>query len=137
LLTPSQCRASWKNGHKDICHLLHTTRTLYRAGAFLQAIFYEYRERVFDRNIVEVEAKDGKLYLHDIELSNQTAELLRLEDFVFPFPAQLCSTVADRHGIASYLSCSDALAWMHEAIKYLLKGIVEPSLIGYTNSNFW
>jgi len=126
-------RASWRDGHRDICRMLHTTRMLYRAGAFIQEIFYNYRERVFDHNIVKVEAKDKKLYLHDTELGSKTAELTRLSlsDFVFPFPAHLCKTVADRRGIASYLSCSDALAWMHKVIKYMLKGwsILEPSYL--------
>ncbi|PMD46812.1 hypothetical protein L207DRAFT_577655 [Hyaloscypha variabilis F] len=101
-------RASWRNGHKEICQLLHTTRTLYRAGAFLQEIFYKYRERVFDRNIVKVEAKNGKLYLHEKDFENKSAELLSHSDFVFPFPDHFV----------------DSLAWMHEAIKYLLKDLV-------------
>ncbi|KAE9362604.1 hypothetical protein N431DRAFT_475780 [Stipitochalara longipes BDJ] len=116
-------KASWKNGHKEICRLVHTIRTLYRAGAFLQEIFYKYRERLFDHNILKVEKKNGKLYLHENERGKK-ANLLSLSSFVFPFPVHLCTTVADRHGIASYLSCSDALAWMHDVIKYLLKDIV-------------
>jgi hypothetical protein len=92
-------KTSWKNGHKGICKLLGATRTLYRAGSTLQQIFYKYREMVFDRRIVKIEEKNGKLYLHEQRPPQIDFEMLRLLDFLVPFPTHLCRTKQDRQGI--------------------------------------
>jgi hypothetical protein len=129
-------KTSWKNGHKEICKLLGAIRTLYRAGSILQQIFYKYRERVFDRRIVKIEEKNGKLYLHEQRPPQMDFEMLRLLDFLVPFPTHLCRTKQDRQSIASYLACNDALAWMHDVIKDLLEGWLTFEMGAFTMTDY-
>jgi hypothetical protein len=51
--------APWRNGHKEACKSIQARREFHRAGDILQERFYEYRERVFDRRIIKVEAGEG------------------------------------------------------------------------------
>jgi hypothetical protein len=52
--------ASWRNGRKEACKSIQARREFHLAGDILQERFYEYRERVFNRRIIKVEAGDGE-----------------------------------------------------------------------------
>jgi len=117
----SDCQKSdWKS-HKKSCLRLRNRKTLYRAADLLQEIFYVYRERVFDKKVVKLEEKDGKLFVH--HEAHEFEGIIRTPtDILVPFPSSICRSVEDRHAVAAHLFCSDAVAWMHDIIKYMLEG---------------
>lgn len=71
--------------------------------------------------MVKIEKQDGKLYVHEEEVKREGKTLTSF-DFLLPFPSNLCSSAEDRHVVAVHLARSDAVSWMHDAVKYMLAG---------------
>ncbi|KAE8443550.1 hypothetical protein EG329_001712 [Mollisiaceae sp. DMI_Dod_QoI] len=94
-------------------------KLLYQAGDLLQEMFYVYRENVFDKLIVNIEHKDGKMYIYE----GVYGRLQNNFDLLEPFPHHLVSNEEDKHAILAHLSCGEAVGWMNELIEHVLKDI--------------
>lgn len=99
--------------HKSICKASQERQILYRAGESAQLAFYTYREVVFDKKITRVESDGKNMILHEGYYDT---------DLLIPFPTELFPCLADKQAILSFLSCSDAVGYMHEIIKAMLTG---------------
>lgn len=113
------CQYAHKLKHKTTCKRMLQRRLLYRAGDLLQALFYTYRENVFDKQISKIEDKDGKLYLHGIKSLKTVGTKL---DMLQTFPRHLVTNEADKQHALAYLACCDA-SWMNDFVGYMLKGM--------------
>jgi hypothetical protein len=112
-------KADWPK-HKAWCVRLQNRKKVFRIGDILQAMFYSYRERVFDKDIVKVKEKGGKLLVYEGKYNRSTH---RPHGSVLqPFPNHLLTKEHDKHALLVYLACDDALGFMHETVKYLLSG---------------
>ncbi|KAF7870273.1 hypothetical protein EAF04_004021 [Stromatinia cepivora] len=88
------------------CKAHQARKRLYRAGDTLQEIFYRYRQTMFDKKIVKVESKNGKLYIHEGDYPDMTSNL----DILHDFPDKLVQNKEDKQAILTYLAASDAVA---------------------------
>jgi hypothetical protein len=43
-------------------------------------------------------------------------------DFLEAFPESLCESEEEKLALLSHIACSDAVAWLHELIKYMIEG---------------
>ncbi|MCJ1243797.1 hypothetical protein MMC30_000994 [Trapelia coarctata] len=89
-------------------------RSLYRAAETIQKGFYIFREKTFDKLIIKVEEKDGMLLL--------TEGYYDIDDVLVPFPDELVKNERDRQAVLTHLTCADALGWMHDFMRLILKG---------------
>ncbi len=105
-------QAHWGN-HKIVCKALQQRKILYRAGETAQLLFYTYREIVFDKLIVKVERKGNEISLYEGEYE---------DDCFIPFPAALFPDEREKQAVLTYLACGDALGYLHEVLKIMLKG---------------
>ena len=105
-------KAHWSK-HRPTCNRLSVRKKLYRAGGILQEIFYAYREITFDKMFRKIERQGKDLYMYEVEYDWQIP---------VPFPSALISSENERRAVLAYRSCDDALAYMYEIIKVLLKG---------------
>lgn len=102
---------------------------LFRAGSLLQDIFYVYREQMFDKNIVKIEEKDGKLHLHEgihaplPQILTPNDLLATPLDVLYTFPSSLISDPRDKKSILTYSSAEEGIAWMQDLTNYVLKGL--------------
>jgi hypothetical protein len=112
--------AHWKT-HKTDCKAHQTRQLLYRAGSVLQDIFYKYRELMFDRYIVRKETKGNTTFLYEGCYPTIITEL----DILIPFPHQLVTTDEEKKALLAHLSCTDAVVFMSDMVKYFLKGWID------------
>ena len=106
-------RSHWKT-HKELCKPHQARKTLYRAGAMAQLAFYLYREKIFDRLIAKTEKKHNGLYLYEGYYGET--------QFLVPFPKDLFPDENDKLAVLTYLSSTDAIAYMLEMIEWMVKG---------------
>lgn len=90
-------------------------KILYRAGEMAQMAFYAYREHTFDLLIERVE-KNGK------DLLIYEASYGKTQECYFQFPDHLLPDERDKQAVLTYLTCGDAVGYMHELFKTLLDG---------------
>ena len=76
-----------------------------------------FREGFFDKSVVKVERKDDAMYLYE---ENNT-------DLILPFPSHLFPDKQERKAVLMYLTCEESVAYMHQSIKALLKGKLDPT----------
>ncbi|KAJ8067308.1 hypothetical protein OCU04_004663 [Sclerotinia nivalis] len=112
------CQAKYWKSHMSSCKAHQARKRLYRAGDTLQEIFYRYRHAMFDKKIVKIERKNGKLYIHEGEYPDMTSNL----DILHDFPEKLVQNKEDKQAILTFLAAFDAIAWMKDATELLLKG---------------
>jgi len=89
----------------------------------LQEIFYIFREKTYVRPITNVEKKGNtlKLYLLPFIPVMGLQNVTDL-DLLQPFPSARFQGEQEKKSGLAHNGCSDALAWMHDIIKYMLKG---------------
>ena len=81
-----------------------------------------YREKVFDKLVIRIEETAGKLRIHEAPLTEGPQMEL---DSLHPFPTALLFGPEKGHNkkaLLTMLACTDAVAWMHDLVKYLLDG---------------
>jgi hypothetical protein len=115
-----QCQVAHWSTHKSICKRLQTRKALYRAGSTLQKVFYMYREKCFDKLVARIERKNGKMYIHE-GVYNYEGMISEM-DFLETFPESLCESEEEKLALLSHIACSDAVAWLHELIKFMIGG---------------
>jgi hypothetical protein len=108
--------AGHDNNHSQLCPSL-ARKSLYRIGRTLQAIWYGYREVVFDKHAAMYEKRGFNLLVY-----NKETNIKHMMDILQPFPAHCFENEEDKHRILVHLSCDDAVAWMTDIMRYLLKG---------------
>jgi len=122
----AQCQKADRTSHKALCMRLQTRRAFYRAGSTLQQIFYLFREILFDKLVVKIEEKGGKLYIHegiyDLLINEHGIPYQTEIGVLYPFPSDLIANPTDKHAVLSFLGCEDALAYLSEIIKKMLEG---------------
>jgi hypothetical protein len=111
---------------------LQTRRAFYRAGSTLQEIFYLFREILFDKLVVKIEEKDGKLYIHEgiyDLLINEHGILYQTEiGVLYPFPSDLIVNPKYKHAVLSFLSCQDGWSYLSGILKKLFERKPWPSI---------
>ena len=80
----------------------------------MQRIFYLYREHAFEKLITKVEKVDDTLYLY--EEVDYGAQIL------VPFPHYLFSCEEHKLAALTYAACDDAVAFMRDIVRLILKG---------------
>lgn len=88
-------------------------KILYRAGDTVQLLFYMYREIVFDKLIAKVEKKENEILLY---------EGFYEDDCIIPFPAAYFPGEREKQAMLTYMACDDAVGYMHEVLKVMVKG---------------
>lgn len=76
---------------------------------------------MFDENIVKIEKRAGEMYLHEGEYDPIQKECTVI-DLLHQFPTALVSNDNDKKAILTHLSCSDAVGYMHDLVRYILQG---------------
>jgi len=114
------CEKSDRPNHKSTCTGRKMRKQLYRAGKFIQSMYYMYRKNVFDIEIKKIEkhGKDLTVYEGDYGRTQVMAT----------YPAALVSDQDVENALLSYLSCNDVLAHMHYLVSLVLEGILAPIL---------
>lgn len=97
-------------------------KVLYRAGETAQMAFYIFREKTYDQNITRVEKKENSLFLYDGYYDDDKM----LTPFI-PFPHNLITEEQDKQAALTFLTCGDAVAYMHDFFKIMLKGQSVPT----------
>jgi len=105
--------AAWPK-HKASCKSSQSMRSLYRAAQTLQKAFYIFREKTFDKPIIKVEQTDDLLLL--------TEGFYQKNEVFVPFPKELVKGERDRQAVLTHLTCADAIGWMHDFVRLMLKG---------------
>ena len=77
--------------------------------------FYAYREKTFDILIERVEKNGTDLVIHEA-LYDKTIDLY------FQFPHHLLPDERDKQAVLTFLTCGDAVGYMHEMLKVMLNG---------------
>lgn len=108
-------KEDWPN-HKAQCQHLQTRKKLFRVGDVLQAMFYMYRERLYDKKVKRIEEKGGKLIFYEGDYKEAAG------DPIVPFPNHLVGNEKNKQAVLAYLSCTDVLIYMDDLVKYLLSG---------------
>ena len=114
----SECQKADWNNHLPLCRTLRNRKALYNAGNILQEIFYQYREKVFDKVVAKIEKQGGKLLIFEGLYQPSTTEWDTLEQF----PVELCQDKEDKKTILVYDAGDDAVGWMQDTIEYTLSG---------------
>jgi hypothetical protein len=114
-----ECQKSDWPAHKQQCKRLQTIKNLYRAGTLLQDIFYMYRETLFDKIVVKVEEKDGKLIIWEGLYPPEKGPT----EYIKPFPAHLNLKPEDKKTLLAFRACSDAVGFLHDITEHFLSGI--------------
>lgn len=90
--------------------------------------FYMFREKAYDQNITRVEKKGNCLILYDGYYDDSK--------ILIPFPHNLLPEEQEKQAALTFLTCGDAVAYMHEFFKIMLKGqsvssalIISPTFI--------
>ena len=112
-------KAGWVD-HKTLCNNLRRQKQLHRAAHLLQAVFYDYRMRIFDISVAKIEKKGHKLHVWEGPYSDMQC--------LVPFPNHLVLDEKDKEALLSHLTCNDTLAWMYELERQLLDGIMSPKI---------
>ncbi|KAH6715763.1 hypothetical protein BKA61DRAFT_719791 [Leptodontidium sp. MPI-SDFR-AT-0119] len=117
-------RAHWET-HKGDCTILKAGKTLYRAGDILQQLFYQYREKLFDRRLAKIENRCSKLYIYDRNFTDhELSKPLREDTITVSFPEMMYKTPEDKKAVLVHIACSDAIAFFHDLAGYLLSACV-------------
>ena len=110
----SGCQKSHWTAHKKDCKAHQARRLLYRAGETAQKAFYMFREFTYEQNIERMADKDASLVLYEGRY---------LDDRIFyPFPHHLLPQERDKQATLTYLTCGEAIAYMHGLLRTMLKG---------------
>jgi hypothetical protein len=92
-------------------------------------IFYIYKEKIFLKNILGVEVKNGGGDIHiKIESIDNMTQISRLPTFaelLQTFPRNKCGSRGARKSVLTHDASSDAVAWMHDMVKLMLEGRLE------------
>jgi len=126
------CSEADKDEHKAVCEHLQVRQLFYRAGDILQEVFYIYKEKIFLNNIVSVEVMqngDIGLKMDNMDNKTQMAKMPTFVELVQKFPGKKCGSRGARKAVLTYGAGSDAVAWMHDLVKYSLDGKLFHSLI--------
>jgi hypothetical protein len=98
---------------------------LSRAGEILQEIFYLYKEKIFLKKVTSIEVKGDKIYI-EVENVDNTTQITKLPTFAELLQAcpskNKCGSNGVKKAVATYDASSDAVAWMHDMVKYMLDG---------------
>ena len=108
----------WTN-HKQSCKTSQSHKKLYHAADTAQALFYTYREMVFDRNINKIEESNG--------IPVPIYEDVYEEDCLIHFPSSMVSSIALRKALLAYEACDVAYALLDVILPSMLKGKLSSS----------
>ncbi len=87
----------------------------------MKQLFYTYRELLFDKKIAKIAKRSGNLYIYDRDLADEEESVVVTGyEVVTPYPNEMCPTSDDKHSVLVHLACTDAVAWMHYSIKFIL-----------------
>ena len=116
LYCSASCQKGHWNAHKQDCKAHQARRVLYRASETAQKAFYLFREFTYEQNIESVAGKGGSLFLHEGRY---------IDDRIFyPFPHHLLPQERDKQAALTYLTCGEAIAYMHGLLRTMLKGFL-------------
>ena len=76
--------------------------------------FYVFREKVYDQKIERVEKKGNSLFLYEGYYEDDRV--------ILPFPHHLLPNEPDKQAALTFLTCSDAIGYLHELFRTMLKG---------------
>ncbi|KAG4428556.1 hypothetical protein IFR05_015960 [Cadophora sp. M221] len=107
-------RRHWPE-HKSTCIPAWRRAQLYRAGDFLQAIFYQFREITFHQFWEKIEYRDNKRMLLFNPPPRGILNPQSLKD--------MCRCRSDELTVLTKCARTDVVAWMAEVAKYVLKGV--------------
>jgi hypothetical protein len=119
------CYKADKDKHEETCKQLQVRKLFYRAGDILQEIFYVYKEKIFLNKILSVkvmENGDVGLTMDNMDNAKQMAMIPTFAELFQKFPGNKCGSRGARKAVLTYNAGSDAVAWMHDMVKYLLDG---------------
>ena len=110
----TSCQESHWNAHKQDCKAHQARKILYRASETAQKAFYVFREFTYEQNIERMANKSDSLWLY---------EGIYDDDRIFyPFPHHLLPQERDKQATLTYLTCGEAIAYMHGLLRTMLKG---------------
>ena len=112
--SPNCQKKNWSS-HKISCKESQARKVLYRAADTAQALFYVWREIVFDILIAKVEKKGKELVLYE--------GVYGASDCFVPFPDSLIPDENDKKAVLAYLACGDAYGYLDVVLKLMLGGV--------------
>ncbi|KAH4168215.1 hypothetical protein HBH43_120970 [Parastagonospora nodorum] len=111
------CRARSLYQHKTHCEGL-LQQLVERLGEILREIFYVFSERAYTLKISSI-AKGS-----DVVMVSEGSNNLRVSNqALFPFPAEMLPDLSDRHAVLGVGRSEHALAYLHDFIAQMLKGM--------------
>ncbi|KAE9380047.1 hypothetical protein N431DRAFT_315648, partial [Stipitochalara longipes BDJ] len=120
------CYEAEKDKHKATCEQLQVRKLFYRAGDILQEVFYIYKEKIFLMKILSVkvmENGDINLKMDNMDNMTQISMMPTFAELFQKFPGNKCGSRGARKAVLTFGSGTDAVAWMHDMVKHMLKGI--------------
>ncbi|KAF7191793.1 hypothetical protein HII31_06838 [Pseudocercospora fuligena] len=114
----TRCRSDDRDSHLKRCNQQNVVRSIYRAGELLQDAFYTWRRTAFDVNLRRIR-KDGET----LAIEEDVFLVPDGKSVFFDFPDDQLPDTNDKHKLLSFLSCSEASAWMYELVKKSFEGI--------------
>ncbi|KAK5163936.1 uncharacterized protein LTR77_010331 [Saxophila tyrrhenica] len=109
----------WENHKTTTCRFANARKQLYRGSSMVQMAFYNFRTTTFNFNIQKTSiGNDGKISVTIKTITTSGQPIHRL-------PEQLKS---DKHkkALLAWRASNTALAFQHDLLKRVLKGIVDP-----------
>lgn len=117
--------------HIDDCKARNIRKELYRAGDFLQKVFYIWTEIAFRYDVVRVERVEERIYLsHRSGSEEDEEEDGREEDATggggegpfYAFPFEICKGEDEMKALLSWMACNDAPQMVLELSRKVLGG---------------
>jgi hypothetical protein len=108
---------------RDDPEALRIREIFYHSAEVLLAIWYTYREHLFDYPISKLERVDGNLHVY--RASHEPQQILHQYSYITSFSEALRSgraTPQEKKSVLCYRACADAVAWMQDLVKKLLLG---------------
>ncbi|RMZ67173.1 Zinc finger MYND-type [Pyrenophora seminiperda CCB06] len=105
--------------HKKDCRKAQDARLekiLARVAVIVQQGYYEFRENTWDTPIISIEDRDNELVIRD-------GDMLAKTKYFIKFPQHMVSSERTKTAMLSGWVCNETLAFMHDVIVDLLKGL--------------
>ena len=116
-------KADWKF-HKSECKKAQDRRSLYCVGETAKRAFFRLVQRIFDLDVVAVEAKEDTLYVWE---GPKDRSILN------PFPSEHLHSDQDKQAAMAWMNCGSSEDYMQVLVEAMLQG-QEPITIIYHQS---
>ena len=105
-------KADWRF-HKYECKKAQVRRSLYRVAETAQLAFFRLVERIFDLDVIEIEAKGDTLYIREGPRDRSMSS---------PFPSEHLNSDQDKQAAMAWMNCGSSEDYVQILVETMLQG---------------